>query len=172
MEGTAGTSDNQGTRLGLLVCQVETFTWRRNIEKEASDSRRATGGGLLISFLTRRMVRNSCVPQFQNVHCCSKGGPFLLVLLTASGTSRVRACSVDGDLIIVCNGSSCVRVMTGSTVGINEVVSMVKKILHHHPFAVDEGGMGLSREVGQPYLPQKIDGAGVAMAIRSKRDIA
>ena len=102
----------------------------------------------------------------------AKEALFLLVFLTASGTLRVRACSVDGDLIIVCNGSSCVRVMTGGTVGINEDVSKVKKILHHHPFVVNEGGMGLGREVGQQYLPQKINGEGVAMAIRSKRDIA
>ena len=78
---------------------------------------------------------------------------FLLVMLTASDTSGGRACSVDRDLIIVCNDSSCVRVMTGGAVGIDEVLSKVKEILHHHPFVVDEGGTCLGREVGQPYLP-------------------
>ena len=56
----------------------------------------------------------------------AKEALFLLVMLTAYDTLGGRACSVDGDLIIVCNNNNCARVMTGGAVGINEVVSKVK----------------------------------------------
>ena len=95
----------------------------------------------------------------------TKEALFLLVLLTASDQGRGGPAALTVDLFIVCNCSSFVRVTSGSAVGIDEVVSEAKEILHHHPFSVGKGSAGLGREVRQPYFPQEVNGAGVAMDI-------